>query len=82
MYLTKSKFGYFSLLFIFLGVFLLAGCGETNTTFNVTGRVICNGNPVANVLITTDLGTTTTTDENGNFAFSNLDKAFIRKRKI
>ena len=77
MYLTKSKFGYFSLLFIFLGVFLLAGCGETNTTFNVTGRVISNGNPVANVLITTDLGTTTTTDENGNFAFSNLDKATL-----
>ncbi len=81
MILQKNKklsFSIFSILILFVSMFIFAGCGgSTPTSFSVSGVVMCGSTPVKNASVETDLGVTTTTDETGAFSISNLTTATI-----
>ncbi len=65
-----------SVLFAFFCVFILAGCVDNSpTTFSIQGRVLYNGEPIANVRVVSDNAGEVLTNEKGEFVFSDLTTA-------
>ena len=71
----KSKYLLLSFIFILIisGPLLFSACSQELPTYEVQGTVVCEGNPVAGVTISSDLlSEPVVTDDNGKFVITGL----------